>query len=115
MCTTQVYSRTAGVAYLSTSHKGGQSGRVVPLLLGTGAVGDGKIKTSAPGPLVISPSGHYVAALDKHSCLVWPAAAAAGAGGGAAGRKPRPLNLPHSKPYTVGAVLRVLLLLLLLR
>lgn len=68
---------------------------MVPWLLPSGTEGPGKIKTSCPGQLVLSPSGQHVATIDKHSCFVWAA------GASATGRRAKPLNLTHTKPYTV--------------
>jgi hypothetical protein len=69
--------------------------QVVPYLIPSGQEGGGKIKTSTAGQLVISPSGRYVAVIDRHSCFVWAA------GASATGSRAKPLNLPHTKPYTV--------------
>jgi hypothetical protein len=69
--------------------------QVVPYLIPSGTEGPGKIKTSTAGQLVVSPSGRYVAVLDRHSCFVWAA------GSSATGSRAKPLNLPHTKPYTV--------------
>lgn len=73
--------------------------QVVPYLIPSGTEGPGKIKTSTAGQLVVSPSGRYVAVLDRHSCFVWAA------GTSATGNRAKPLNLPHTKPYTVCIVL----------
>jgi hypothetical protein len=69
--------------------------QVVPYLIPSGQEGPGKIKTSTAGQLVISPSGSYVAVIDRHSCFVWAA------GASATGSRAKPLNLTHTKSYTV--------------
>lgn len=71
--------------------------QVVPYLIPSGQEGGGKVKTSTAGQLVISPSGRYVAVIDRHSCFVWAA------GASATGSRAKPLNLPHTKPYTVSS------------
>lgn len=71
--------------------------QVVPYLIPSGQEGPGKIKTSTAGQLVISPSGRYVAVIDRHSCFVWAA------GASATGSRAKPLNLTHTKPYTVSS------------
>lgn len=72
--------------------------QVVPYLIPSGQEGPGKIKTSAAGQLVLSPSGRYVAVIDRNSCFVWAA------GASSTGARAKPLNLTHTKPYTVSTL-----------
>ncbi|WIA14140.1 hypothetical protein OEZ85_002682 [Tetradesmus obliquus] len=92
-----VYSKQAGLAYVSVHYKRGQSGRVIPYQLPSGEEAPGRVKVSKAGRLVISASGQHVAAVDRNSLFVWAA------GSSAAGRRAKPLNLPHTKPYTCAA------------
>ncbi|KAF8061314.1 ycf24 [Scenedesmus sp. PABB004] len=97
-----VYSKPAGLAYVSVHYKRGQSGRVVPFALPSGEEAPGRVKTSRAGRLVLSPSGAHVGAIDRNSLFVWPAAPPPGG----AARRAKPLNLAHTKPYTVRATPR---------
>jgi hypothetical protein len=69
--------------------------QVIPYQLPSGEEAPGRVKVSKPGRLVISASGKHIAAMDRNSLFVWAA------GSSAAGKRAKPLNLPHTKPYTV--------------
>jgi hypothetical protein len=51
----QVYSKAAGVAYVSVSHKGGQSGRV-------------RVQASSLGVVLLHPSAHALVRLHSKGC-----------------------------------------------
>jgi NET1-associated nuclear protein 1 (U3 small nucleolar RNA-associated protein 17) len=121
-------SAPLGVAYCVVRHRGGTAGRVqaVALLTGEALAAGGRLKVRRGARLAVSPSGAYVAVLDRNSLFVWSAAADladAGLIGHAhlhqqqrAGQPPappapldastaprrrvKPLNLHHSKAYT---------------
>lgn len=76
--------------------------QVQAYLLATGEEQQGRIKTSKAAQLVISPTGTHVAAIDKNSLFVWAAGSITASG------RAKPLNLSHTKAYTVSSCLFVL-------
>jgi hypothetical protein len=69
--------------------------QVIPYQLSSSEEAAGRVKVSKAGRLFISASGQHVAAIDRNSLFVWAA------GSSAAGKRAKPLNLPHTKAYTV--------------
>lgn len=84
------------VAYLSIHWREGASGRVLAYDLLAGKAGRTAMKTRSPAPVVCSAAGGLVATHDRHSLFVWRA-----------GHEIlQPLNLHHTKPYTVSGLLQ---------
>jgi NET1-associated nuclear protein 1 (U3 small nucleolar RNA-associated protein 17) len=117
-------SAPLGVAYCVLRHRAGAAGRVqaVALLTGEALPAGGRLKVRRGARLAVSPSGAFVAVLDRNSLFVWSAAADLADAGlighrGAqqqqqgpdaapappslpARRRVKPLNLHHTKAYT---------------
>jgi hypothetical protein len=96
----QVFSEDLPVAFLSINWRDGASGRVITYDMDKNKAGRTAMKTHSARPLYgcgysrgSSTARTFVATHDKHSLFVWRVGPEIGP----------PLNLHHTKPYTVSA------------